>query len=1038
MWFTRVSIKNPIFAVMLMIALIVLGSMGYKRMSVDQFPEVTLGVIVVSTSYDGAAPTSVENDVSRPIEEALNTVSGINKLESRSYEGLSVVVATFDLGTDIKKALQDVRGKVDTVKKTLRDEVDDPVISERDPTAAPIMTLVISGSTDRSLRDLTDIADNTIVPRVQTARGVGDVSILGGTKRQVNIILDSAKMESLGVGVDEIAAAIRANNQELPAGTIDNNEKQIIVQIKGRLTSIADFKRITVATRGGLPVYLEQLANINDDVAEKTSASFTNGNPTLALSIIKSSGTNTLEVADGVRAAIASLEKSLPEDIKIQPQQDQSIVVKNNVDEVINTILEGAVLTILIVFLFLHSWRSTVITALTLPVSMIGTFGFIYLLGFTINTMTLMALSLSVGLLIDDAIVVRENIVRHVQMGKDHYTASLEGTKEIGLAVLATTLCIVAVFLPLGFMKGVIGQFFHSFAITVVIAVLLSMFVSFTLDPMLSSVWFDPDANKPLHEKKGARFLVWFDRQVEDFSNLYQGLLIKALKNRIVTLVIAAGTLVASFGIVPLIGVEFIPQSDTSEINLRFKTPIGTTLEQTSDKTKQVQALLKADFPEVDYTFARVGGGQNGSNVANVYVRLQPRASRSRSVDDLKQPLRNRLLEVPGIRVSKISGQEGGPSGSNKQLIFNIKGPDLNKLEAYSAEALEKLKNVPGVMDLESSVSEKKPSIDLRIDAQRAADLGVNTSTLATAVSGLVTGTKAGSWRAPNDEDYDIQLRLNETARSKPSDISNLRITTGRIDAAGLPVLARVGDVATLTEGVTPSEIVRENLVRRVQIDANPLNRSSGEVAKDMDNVLKGMTWAPGYSFEVGGDSKDMAESGGYALVALMLGVIFIYMVLASQFNSFLQPVAIMSTLPLSLVGVFLALLMFKSTLNMFSMVGFVLLMGLVTKNAILLIDFINHARAEGSSRSEAIIAAAHTRLRPILMTTLAMIFGMLPMALALGEGSETRAPMGQAVIGGTITSTLLTLVVVPVVYTYLDDFAVKIKHWFTKDQPNH
>ncbi len=1039
MWFTRVSIKNPIFAVMVMVALVVLGVMGYNRMAVDQFPEVTLPVIVVQTTYDGAAPSSVENDVSRPIEEALNTVSGINTLTSRSYQGVSVVVAQFELGTDIKKALQDVRGKIDTVKRNLRDEVDDPVVTQNDPNAAPIMSLVISGGPDRSLRDLTDIADNTIVPKLQTAHGVGDVNILGGVKRQVNINLDAAKMESLGVGVDEIATAIRGNNQELPAGTIDNKEKQIIVQVKGRMVDISDFRRIVVANRGGVPVYLEQVADVVDGIAKKTSASFTDGQATLALSITKTSGTNTLEVANGVRERVAELGTTLPPDIKISTRQDQSVSIKSSVDEVNSTILEGAVLTIMIVFLFLHSWRSTVITALTLPVSMIGTFGFIYLLGYTINTMTLMALSLSVGLLIDDAIVVRENIVRHVQMGKDHYSASLEATKEIGLAVLATTLSIVAVFLPLGFMGGVIGQFFHPFAITVVVAVLLSMFVSFTLDPMLSSAWYDPDADRPLKDKRGARFLLWFDGQIEDFSNLYQRLLAWSLRHRRKALGFAAGTLVLTYLVTKVIGSEFIPQGDYSEMNLRFKTPIGSTLEQTSAKAKQVQDVLKSDFPEIEYSFARVGGGTNGPNIANIYVKLKPRAERSRSTEDLKNPIRARLSQLSGVTVSKVAGQENGPSGSNKQLVYNIKGPDLNRLEAYSAEALAKLKGISGVRDLESSVEEKTPAIDLKVNAQRAADLGVNTSSLSSAVASLVTGTKAGAWRAPDDNDYDINLQLNENERARPSDISNLRIATGRTDANGTPVLARVGDVVELVESSTPKQIVRENLVRSIQIDANPVGRSAGEVAADMDKALKSIRWEAGYGYEATGDSKDQAESAGYAMSALLLGVLFIYMVLASQFNSVLQPLAIMSTLPLSLFGVFSALLLFNSSLNMFSMVGIVLLMGLVTKNAILLIDFINHARAQGSSRMDAITEAAKVRLRPILMTTLAMIFGMLPLSLALGEGSEQRAPMGQAVIGGTITSTLLTLVVVPVVYTYLDDFGVKVKKWFAKDtEHNH
>lgn len=1035
MWFTQVSIKNPIFAVMVMFALIVLGVMGYQRMPVDQNPAVEFPVIVVQTTYAGAAPTSVESEVSRPIEQALNTVGGIKTLTSRSYQGVSVVTAQFELNTNMNKAMQDVRSKIDAAKRKLRTEVDAPVVSQTDPTAVAVLSFVISGDPQRTLRDLTDIAYNTIQPKLQMAAGVGEVSVLGGVKRQVNIILDAAKMESLNVGIDQVGAAIKATNQELPAGMIKGSEKQIVVQVKGRLTAVSDFRRIVVATRGGQPVYLEQIATIEDGNEEKASAALADGQPTLAMSITKASGTNTLEVVQNVRDKMAELQKSMPNDIVMMTRTDQSVTIKSSVDDVKYTILEGALLTIMIVYLFLHSWRSTVITALTLPVSMIGTFGFIYLLGFTINTMTLMALSLSVGLLIDDAIVVRENIVRHIQMGQDHYTASLDATKEIGLAVLATTLSIVAVFLPLGFMKGIIGQFFYPFAITVVIAVLLSMFVSFTLDPMLSSAWFDPDANKPLHEKRGAKLLIWFERQVDDFGNAYRRMLQWGLRHRILTLLIAVGTFAISLPIVNVIGSEFLPQIDQSEMNLRFKTPVGSTLEQTSLKVKQVQSILKTEFPEVNYTFARIGGGTSGTSTANVVIKLVPPSERKRSLDDLKGAVRQRLVKVAGISISKVSGQESGPSGAGKQLVYAIKGPDLGRLEAYGNEAMAKLKGVSGLVDLESSVAEKNPAMDLQIDTQRASDMGVNTTSLATAVSGLVTGSDAGvAWRAPNDQDYSINLRLSQSQRSQQDNIENLRVASALKNADGTAVLVRVGDVAKVVKSTQANEIDRENLSRKIQIDANPNGRSSGEVATDMEAALKQINWEPGYTFEAAGDSKDQADSMGYALAALGLGVVFIYMVLASQFNSVLQPIAIMSTLPLSLIGVLSALLLFKSTLNMFSVVGFVLLMGLVTKNAILLVDFINQARAAGAPREEAILEAVHTRLRPILMTTLAMVFGMLPMALALGEGSEQRAPMGQAVIGGTITSTLLTLVVVPVVYTYLDDWGTKVKQYFAKD----
>ncbi len=1038
MWFTKVSIKNPVFAVMIMLGLVVLGVIGFKKMAVDKFPAVELPVIVVQTAYPGAAPTSVENEVSRPIEESLNTVSGIKTMTSRSYQSVSVIVAQFQTGTNMDTALQDIRTKLDLVRRKLPDDVDDPIVRQNDPNSAPILTLVVKGGENRSLKDISDLAENTIKPRLQTAVGVGQVDLLGEVKPQINILLNPAQMDALGVGVNEINQAIQAANRELPAGVIENAQKELVVQVNGRLQSVADFRRLVVANRGGAPVYLEQVAAVDDGSAAPTSVSLTDGEVTLSINVLKSSGSNTVDVANNVKAKIAELASVLPADVKITTRVDQSISIQADVDDVTSTIYEGAILAVLIVFLFLHSWRSTVITAFSLPVSIIGTFGFMYLLGYTINTITMMALSLSIGLVIDDAIVVRENIVRHMRMGKDHYQASMDGTQEIGLAVLATTLSIVAVFLPIGYMDGTIGSFFHEFGITVVIAVLVSMFVSFTLDPMLSSRWHDPDTAKPMEERWGSTLLIWFERQVEAFSDTYQSLLQKALRHRIITLAIAVSTFVISLMIVPIIGSEFVPQSDSSEINIKFKTPVGTSLEQTTLKARQAQDVLKQKFgKEIAYTFARAGGGNASASSVDMYVQLKPLSERSRTGTELLGPVRQALSGIAGISVSKVTGQEGGPSGSNKKLIYNIYGPDLNKLELYSTDVVGKLKNISGLIDVESSVADKKPTIDIVMDQQRSADLGVNTSAVSAVLSGLVTGSKAGTWRAPNNEDYDILLRLPREQRNSPENVANLKIATGVNAQTGEPNLVRIGDVAQLKQGVTMAEIVRENLRRQIRIDGNPSGRSTGEITTDIEAVLKGVNWDAGYGYSIAGDAQDSKESAGYAASALGLAVIFIYMVLASQFNSFVQPIAIMSSLPLSLVGVFLALLMFNSTLNIFSIVGFVLLMGLVTKNAILLIDFVNQERARGIDRTQAIIDAAHIRLRPILMTTLAMVFGMLPLALALGEGSARRAPMGQAVIGGVITSTLLTLVVVPVVYTYLDDWSVQLRGWWHRHVPH-
>ncbi|MEY3125443.1 MAG: hypothetical protein RLZZ573_1963, partial [Pseudomonadota bacterium] len=677
----------------------------------------------------------------------------------------------------------------------------------------------------------------------------------------------------------------------------------------------------------------------------------------------------------------------------------------------------------------LNSWRSTVITGLTLPIALIGTFLFMNLFGFTINMITLMALSLCVGLLIDDAIVVRENIVRHVQMGKTPYQASLDGTQEIGLAVLATTLSIVAVFMPIGFMGGIIGKFFHEFGITIVAAVLISMFVSFTLDPMMSSIWHDPSIEAhnrtgppvTLYDKTIGRVTGFFDRATEALATGYQGALRWALFHKLATVGLAIGIFVLSVFMVPLLGTEFVPKSDFSETTLNFNTPVGSSLEVTEARARQVETIIRA-FPEVRYTLTTINtGNAQGKIYASIYIRLVDRKARKISVDEMSVTLRERLKQVPGITVTHAGLLDS--VGGQKQILFSIQGADTAELTRLTQLAMDKVRSIPGLVDLDSSAKPNKPTLDVQVRRDVASDLGLSVAQIGAALRTLVAGQTVGNWRAPDDQTYDVNVRLAPQARNSPADLDLLPFTVGT-NADGSPRIVRLNQVARVQESTGSNQINRRDLTREVSISANVSGRSAGEVSADIKTAMDSITLPPGYSYKFSGSTKDMAEAFGYAISAFVLAVVFIYMILASQFKSFLQPLALMTALPLTLIGVVLALLMFNSSLSMFSVIGVVMLMGLVTKNAILLVDFAIRAREDGMERHDALLLAAKVRLRPILMTTLAMIFGMVPLAFALTEGSEMRAPMGQAVIGGVITSSLLTLVVVPVVYCYMDDLA--------------
>ncbi len=884
----------------------------------------------------------------------------------------------------------------------------------------------MSARTRRRLRALTTLTNQIIIKAVETVRGVGQVQVVGGIEREIRIMLDPARMSALGIGIDQVLATLARENQELPAGSIETARSETLVKVRGRIQDPKDFADLIVATRGGAPVRLAQFAQVVDGQQDEATAALVDGRRALSMDIIKVQGANTIAVAQGVKTAIDELRASLPADVKLQVVRDSARGITASVKDVKSTLIEGALLTIAIVFLFLKSWRSTVITGLTLPVALVGTFLVMDIMGFTLNTMTLMALSLSVGLLIDDAIVVRENIVRHLAMGKGHVQAALEGTEEIGLAVLATTFTIVAVFIPVAFMGGIIGRFFLQFGVTVAAAVLISLFVSFTLDPMLSSVWADPEPQPGARKTWLQRATGWIDTLMDGLHQLYGRVLAWALRRRKTALVIALASFLGSFLLVPLIGSEFVPEADLGEAQVSIKTPVGSSLAYTLAKTRQAEAALR-EFKEVDATYATVNtGAAVGKNNAQIFVQLVPRKQRKLSQSKLQQPMRARLERIGGIEVSV--GTPGG-LGGGKPIQVSLLGPDVDQLGRIAEQVKAKMAGIRGVVDIDSSLEASKPTLAIDIRRDLAADLGVGVEQIGGALRPLVAGTAASTWKAPDGESYDVRVRLPDAQRASVDDLRDLRIASTRMDADGSPRMVPLQQVATFTPVTGASRIDRKNLRREVLIGANASGRPAGDISAELMPLLQAMELPPGYAFQMGGSSKDIQETLGYAASALALAIIFIYLILASQFKSFLQPVAIMSALPLSLVGVFLALLATGSTLNIFSIIGFIMLMGLVTKNAILLVDFANQAVAEGKTRMDALLEAGQVRLRPILMTTAAMVFGMLPMALGLGEGGSQRSPMAHAVIGGLITSTLLTLIVVPVIYTYTEQLGA----WATK-----
>jgi HAE1 family hydrophobic/amphiphilic exporter-1 len=1042
MFLSDVSIKRPVFATMMMVALVVFGLVGFSRLAVDEYPDVSYPVISVNTSYPGASPEVVEREITRPIEQALNTVEGLLEISSTSSEGSSSVRLNFNLGVDPVRMQPEISTKVGRIRRQLPRDILDPQIMRFDPNDAPIMTVALT-STTRSLREVSDIADQVIRLRVESVPGVGGVNINGAANRQIRVELDPVNMRAMNVTPDMVMQALARENQDVPAGRIVKGDGERFVRITGKLVDPLAFRDVVVQVRNGAPIRVRDIGRVVDTVAEKRSISLLRGVPSVSVEVLKISGSNTVDVVEAVSAVVAEVERTLPEDLKLEVVRDNAKHIREALFDVELTILLGAVLTIAIIYLFLNSWRSTVITGLTLPVSIISAFFIMWVFNFTLNTMTLMALSLAIGLLIDDAIVVRENIVRHLAMGKDHHRAAKDGTDEIGLAVLSTSLAVIAVFIPVAFMGGMIGMMFFQFGVTVAFAVLVSLFVSFTLDPMLSSIWHDPDAHQKGDEARRSagpirRVALAFDEKFEALADRYPNWLRWSLAHRPLIVGGAAVSIVTAFVLLRFVGFTWMPDYDSGEFNVNFRTIPGASVAYQLSRGETVDNYLK-QIPEVHFTQLNVGGGMGRGGGGNVYVRLKPKHERELTMFEIQNSIRGQLLQFPGAR-SSIGATPSMFGGRGAPITINVQGPEPARLKLVAAQVLDAARRTEGMGEPNSSDDGDIPQLDVRVDRQQAWAAGLGIGTIASTLQPLFTGGRATTWQDPQGYSRDVVVIYPDSLRETAGDVADIPLASSSIDGrtgrqASIP-LAQVADFRT---GIGPQTIQRLQLERQIQITAQVLpGQPLGVVASRVQATIDSLALPAGYRTRFGGDVKNLNETKGYVIQALGLAVIFIYLILASLFGSFIQPLSIMLSLPLSFLGVVLALLITKGTLNVMSMIGIIMLMGLVTKNGILLIDFVNQRRGEGDSRLDAILQSGRVRLRPIIMTTVAMIFGMLPLAFAIGEGAEQRAPMARAVIGGLITSTLLTLFVVPVVYTLLDDVTGWLKNRRTSRARKH
>jgi len=1019
MLISNIAIRRPVFTAMLMASLVIFGWVYYRDLGVDLFPRVEFPVITVLTRLPGADPETMELMVSDPIEEAVNTIDGIKHLRSISTDSFSQVAIEFELEKKVDVAFQEVQAKIGAIRANLPVDIEEPVIEKFDVDAQPILSVVVSA--DMPYKELSHLADKTIKERLQRVRHVGSVKPVGLRKRKIWVWLDPVRMDQHGLTARDVAAALRREHVEVPGGRVETGAQELVAKVKAEFHTAEDFDRMVVARRNGTPIRIQDLGHAEDGLEEERSYAQLDEQPCIALLVRRQSGTNTVAVAAAVKAEVAKLQEEFrSRGVRLVMAQDQSVYIEHSVNEVKFHLLFGGGLAIVIVLLFLLNFRSTFISALVLPTSVISTFILMGLMGFTLNMMTLLGLSLAIGLLIDDAIVVQENISRHVQEGMAAREAAAFATSEIGLAVLATTLSVVAVFLPVALMKGMVGRFFFPFAMTVSFAVLISMFVSFTLDPTLSARLLRK------REKLGIVFAT-LERGFELLQDFYRGALRLCLRQRLVVVLAALGLMASSLLFAHRLHTEFVPVEDQSEFNVKVRAPLGAPLARTRAIFAQVRERLRK-VPEVHYAFFTIGADElQRVNEGVMYVKLVEKDRRARGQAEIMDAIRKDLQEIRDARLSVEIVPRASGGGMRFALIqYELRGPDFEVLNGLAAQLMNKMKKAGGYVDLDTTFETGKPEAQVLVNRERAAELGVSPLDIGECVHMAIGGLDVAKFKAEGDR-YDVAVRFYESYRNRTERLEDLAVP----DRNGQ--LVQLNNVAHVVTAGTPVQINRYNRQRQITLLAN-LDKTKvlGPATAEMERFTQEIGLPLGYSTGWAGFADIMKESFGYLFFTMVLSVIVVYMVLASQFESLIHPFTIMLSLPLAIVGALGALAALNFTVSIFAMMAFIFLLGLVTKNAILLIDYTNTLRRrDGLEREAALLRAGPVRLRPILMTSLTMIFGMLPVALGLGAGAESRRPMAVAIIGGLISSTLLTLLVVPCVYSLLDQGVAWVRGLF-------
>lgn len=1006
---TEISLKRPVFATVTILALVVLGLFSYMSLNVDEYPDVEFPVVAVTVNYPGASPEQVASKVTQKVEETVSVVPGVEHITSTVREGSSTTVIQFTMETSAATAAQDVRDKVGRLAGVLPQDADAPIVTRFDPMELPIASIALTGSV--SQRELTVIAKDAVVKRLEAVSGVAAVNMQGGLDREIQIQLDSDKIAAYGLTIPDVLNSIRNENMETPGGKVTDGKRETSLRAVGNVASPDEFLSLPVARRDGVLLHLDNIATVSDTTKTVTTVSKLNDKPAIGLDIMKQSGSNTVLVVDSVKKELAKIKKELPAGVEVTIIRDNSKRINESIHDVLFNLVVGGLLAVAIVFLFLGNWRSTVISAIAIPTSIITSFLVMKALNFTLNTMSLLALSLAVGLLIDDAIVVIENIARHFDMGKDKYAAAAEGTAEIGLAVTATTLTLVAVFLPVGMMTGIVGQFFKQFGVTVAVSVLVSLFVAFTLTPMLSAKYLS--AGHPQADNACGRVWAKWNSQFDRWTARYGKFLKYALGHRKIVMLVTAVLFVGSLALVPLLGSTFVPDSDSGEITVSATVDPGMSPQAVGEIADQISRMVR-ERPEVTKTYS-----VSDVSTISIVAELTPKNQRKQSDNQIIADLRQKLKTISGVEIS-ISKKSGMSAGKPVSLV--VQGPSLEALAEIAERVEQTVAAIPGAVEVSSSYEAGKPDAKIIVNRDRASDLGVSTASIAATLQTMFNGTVATQFKEAEDS-YDVRLVLAPDSRQHLADLNNIYLAGANRDKNGQPVMIPLSQVTETVYSTTPTQIKRYDRQDQITISANLTGTTLGEFNKVLNQRLAEIKLPDGYKFVTTGQSQQMSDAFKGIFMALALAVLFIFFVLAAQFESYIDPFAIMLALPLAVIGAIGGLLVMGSQLSMMSLIGVIMLMGLVTKNAILLIDFAKQRRAQGIERNQALVEAAVVRMRPIMMTTTAMIFGMVPLALGIGPGAETRAPMAHAIIGGLITSTVLTLVVVPVVYTLLDEF---------------